>query len=132
MSEDRMSKMYRQMLEDLEKLGQKGMASFQEETSKWIDDLLKDAFDPNKMMQFLRGMGIDMSQLPGMVGQQPGFDPYRVLGLDKSASDEEVKKRYRILVHKLHPDTAGFEGTSFLLQMVLVAYNLIEKMRGWQ
>ena len=121
------------MFEDLEKLGHNWMGDFQEEMGKWTQDLLKDAFDPGKMMDFIRSMGIDMSQLlPGMVGQQPGFDPYRILGLEKSASDEEVKKRYRILVHRLHPDTAGFEGTTFLLQMVLVAYNTIETERGWQ
>jgi preprotein translocase subunit Sec63 len=67
-----------------------------------------------------------------MVGQQPGFDPYQVLGLDKSASDEAIKKRYRELLQHLHPDTAGREGTSFLLQMVLAAYKLIEVQRGWQ
>jgi hypothetical protein len=35
---------------------------------------------------------------------QAAFDPYQVLGLDQSASDEEVKKRYRELLFKLHPD----------------------------
>lgn len=102
------------------------------ELQGWMSALLKDALDPKKMMHFLRSMGLDLSQLPGVMSQQPGFDPYQVLGLDKSASDEEVKKRYRVLVHKLHPDTAGFEGTSFLLQMVLAAYEMIKLQRGWQ
>ncbi|GAJ04969.1 unnamed protein product, partial [marine sediment metagenome] len=87
--EDRIARMYQQMFEDLEKLSQKWLPDFQEEMSKWTQDLLKDTFDPEKMMEFLRGMRIDMSQfLPGMVGQQPGFDPYRILGLEKSASFE--------------------------------------------
>lgn len=133
MTEDRISKMYREMFEDLKALGPKWFGDFQEEMQGLVDALLKDSLDPRKLMHFIRSMGIDMSQLlPGMVGQQPGFDPYRILGLEKSASDEEVKKRYRTLVHRLHPDTAGFEGTSFLLQMVLTAYNIIEKERGWQ
>ena len=76
-------------------------------------------------------MGIDLSRMPGMVGQPQGFDPYRVLGLEKTASDEEVKKRYRQLLVKLHPDTAGVKGTDFLLQMVIAAYREISKERGW-
>jgi len=59
------------------------------------------------------------------------FHTYQALGLERSASDEEIKKRYRILLHKLHPDTAGVEGTAFLLQMVLVAYEMIKEERGW-
>lgn len=104
----------------------------QQEMQHWVNDLLKDAFNPAKMMHFLRGMGIDMSQLTGMMGQPAGLDPYQVLGLDKNATDEEVKKRYRKLIRKLHPDTAGVEGTSFLLNTVLAAYNLIKIQRGWQ
>jgi len=104
----------------------------QQEIQHWMANLLKDALNPDMMMHFLRSMGIDMSQLPGMFGQQPGFDPYKVLGLEKEASDEEVKKRYRELLRKLHPDTAGMEGTSFLLQMVLAAYELIKREREWK
>ncbi|MBA7560623.1 hypothetical protein ES708_02252 [subsurface metagenome] len=120
MTEDRMARMQQEM-----------MKLISEELQGWMGALLKDALDPKKMMHFLRSMGLDLSQLPGVMSQQPGFDPYQVLGLDKSASDDEVKKRYRALLHHLHPDTAGREGTSFLLQMVLAAYNLIEKERGW-
>ena len=31
-------------------------------------------------------------------------DPYKVLGIDPSATDEEVKKAYRELARKYHPD----------------------------
>jgi len=118
---DRIARMQQRMLNVL-----------MEEWRGWLDDLMKGTFDLSKLAELAKATGIDMSQLPGMMAQQPGFDPYQVLGLDKSASDEEVKKRYHDLLHKLHPDTAGIEGTSFLLQMVLAAYEMIKKMRGWQ
>ena len=35
---------------------------------------------------------------------QPRKDPYKVLGLDSTATDEEVKKAYRRLAMKYHPD----------------------------
>ena len=83
-------------------------------------------------MRFVAGMGIDLSLIPNLVGKQEGFDPYRVLNLDRSASDKEVKKRYRELLIKLHPDTAGVRGTDFLLQMMIAAYQQITKERRWK
>lgn len=117
---------------DLDKLGEKWLGEFQEGLGKHVDALMKDAFDPERFMDFIRSSGVDFTGLLGAVRSQPAFDPYRILGLDKSASDDEVKKRFRQLTFKLHPDTAGFEGTSCLLQMVLTAYNIIKKERGWQ
>jgi len=97
----------------------------------WMDDLLRDAFNPEAFLRYIASMGIDVSQVPNLVGQPDGFDAYRVLGLEKTATDGEVKKRYRELLIKLHPDTAGVRGTDFLLQMMIAAYQRIAKERGW-
>jgi len=98
----------------------------------WMDDLLRDAFNPESFLQYITSMGIDLSRVPNLVGRRDGFDPYRVLGMEKTATDEEVKKRYRELLIKLHPDTAGVRGTDFLLQMMIAAFEMIKKERGWQ
>ena len=121
-----------EMARDIEALSEKWTRSFQEGFQGWINALLKDAVDPAKLSRFIRSLGVDVSQIAGMVGQQPGVDPYQILGLDKSASDEEIKQRYHQLLKKLHPDTAGIEGTSFLLNVVMAAYKSIEQERRWQ
>ena len=108
------------------------MTSLTQELLGAMNDMLSGVFDPATIMQFMRNYGIDMSQLSGMVSQQPGFDPYRVLGLDRTAGNDEIKKRYHELLRKLHPDTSGTPGTSFLLQIVMAAFEIIKRERGWQ
>jgi hypothetical protein len=116
----------------LARICRRWMKVFQEEVRGWTDSALRGALDPAKLMDLMRQMGVDFSQLTGMAGQQPVFDPYQILGLDKSASDDELKKRYRELVNKLHPDKSGTPGTGFLLQIVLAAYEMIKRQRGLQ
>lgn len=67
----------------------------------------------------------------GGPAQRHELDPYQVIGLEKRALDEQVKKRYRELAMKLHPDTAGIEGTGFLFRLVTAAYQQISRERGW-
>jgi len=103
----------------------------QEELTEWADSLLSQA--SATLLEGLGGLeGLDRlvgSMSTSMRGAQ--LDPYRVLGLDRSASDEEVKQRYRDLLRKLHPDTAGVQGTEFLLQTVMMAMEMIKRERGW-
>ena len=103
-----------------------------EEVLGWMDAMINDTFNPEVFLRFVAGMGIDLSQIPNLVGRSESFDSYRVLGLEKTATDEEVKKRYRELLMKLHPDTAGIRGTDFLLQMIIAAYREISKERRWE
>ncbi len=54
---------------------------------------------------------------------------YQILGLEKTATDDEVKDRYKEIMMKLHPDHAGEEMT-FLAQLVIAAYKMICMERG--
>ena len=60
-------------------------------------------------------------------------DPYAVLGVSSSASDEEIKKAYRELVKKYHPDNYANNPLADLaeakMKEVNEAYDAIVKMR---
>ena len=61
-------------------------------------------------------------------------DPYSVLGLSPGASDEEVKKAYKRLAKKYHPDIAGnSEEAARRMQEINAAYDQIINHRSdWQ
>jgi len=106
----------------------------QKQLQQCTENLLRDSMPPDfvtLLQRLLENSGLDWAEIPSLVGHQSGFDAYRVLGLDQSATDEQVKSRYRELLRKLHPDVAGVEGTGFLLQLVMAAYHAISRERGW-
>ncbi|MEK7114506.1 MAG: DnaJ domain-containing protein, partial [Patescibacteria group bacterium] len=41
------------------------------------------------------------------------MDYYKILNINKSASEEEVKKAFRKLAHKYHPDKGGGDDKKF-------------------
>ena len=98
----------------------------------WMDEMLRDAFNSEAFLRYAASLGIDLSQFPNPVGRQNNSNPYRILGLEKTATNDEVKKRYREMLFKFHPDTAGIQGTGFLCQKITDAYQQIEKERGWK
>ena len=54
-------------------------------------------------------------------------DPYKVLGLDRNATDEEVKQAYRRLAKKYHPDlNPGDQEAARKMQQVNEAYDQIK------
>ncbi len=53
-------------------------------------------------------------------------DPYQVLGVAKSASEAEIKKAFRSLAKKHHPDThAGDESAKKRFQEISAAYDIL-------
>lgn len=65
-------------------------------------------------------------------------DPYTVLEIDRSASDAEVKKAYRRLALKFHPDKVRDMGEAYSKQAqvrfleVQDAYEHLKKVRGFK
>jgi len=63
---------------------------------------------------------------------------YKILEIEKSASDEEVKKAYRKMAVKFHPDKVSYLGDEFRLkakekfQKLTEAFEKIKKERGMQ
>ena len=58
------------------------------------------------------------------------LDPYRVLGVSPQATDDEIKKAYRALAKKYHPDVNnGSSEAEARMKEVNEAYSTIMKMR---
>ena len=62
-------------------------------------------------------------------------DYYKILGVNKSASDEEIKKAYRKLAMKYHPDhTKGDKASEETFKQISEAYAVLsdkEKRRQY-
>ncbi len=78
---------------------------------------------------------IDFESVKNMFYRDVNSD-YKVLGLDESASDDEVKKAYRKMAIKFHPDKVSQMGEEYQkgakekFQQIQDAYEAIKKKRG--
>lgn len=79
--------------------------------------------------------GKDFESIKSMFVQETD-SAYKILEIDKSATDEEVKKAYRKMAVKYHPDKVGHLGEDFQnaakekFQKVNQAYEKIKKERN--
>ena len=80
-----------------------------------------------------QGTGGDSRRGPAAGGR----DPHSVLGLDGTASDEEIKKAYRHLLGRYHPDRVQHLGEEFRQMAarktveINGAYQRLKKERGF-
>ena len=110
-------------MEDMLKAEQQRL---QAATAEWLSQMLQGILNDPVIKQYWFAANIE-SQNRG----ETNNGPYRILGLELNAPDDQVKKRHRELVLKLHPDTAGIDGTGFLFQLVEAAYQQISRERRW-
>jgi len=86
-----------------------------------------------------RGMGLGEAEYRAMAAQYGAHAPdrdYELLELTNSASEEEIKTKYRELVKKYHPDKVSHLGAEFKelaekkFKEVSAAYERIKKAKG--
>lgn len=85
--------------------------------------------------RFMHIPGADMNSLKAMYYRDAHSD-YKILEIEESASDEEVKKAYRKMAIKFHPDKVAQEGPEVQkaatekFKRMQEAYENIKKKRG--
>jgi len=84
-----------------------------------------------------RNLGLNDKDIRSIMGMfEPEKDPYTILEIDKNATDEEVRKAYRRLAVKFHPDKVESLGADVRkaaeekFKSVQGAYEQIKKERG--
>lgn len=58
------------------------------------------------------------------------MDPYRILGVSRDASEEDIKKAYRRLAKQYHPDVNKEPGAEEKFKQIQNAYQQIMDMKN--
>ena len=84
-----------------------------------------------------QNLGLNEKDIRSIMGMfEPEKDPYKILEIDKTATDDEVRKAYRRLAVKFHPDKVENLGEDVKraaeekFKSVQSAYEQIKKERG--
>jgi DnaJ like chaperone protein len=93
-------------------------------------------FDVIKQISY--GIGINSTDFESIKSMfiKDELSPYKILGVSPDASDEEIKKAYRKMAMKYHPDKLSFldekmrKAAEEKFKKVNEAYHQIKKMRG--
>jgi DnaJ like chaperone protein len=101
--------------------------------------------NPNELIELERVsayMGINMADYEAIKAmfykRNEPSSAYKILEIEQNASDDEVKKAYRKMAVKFHPDKVSHLGEEYQtaakekFQKVQQAYEHIKKMRGMQ
>jgi len=70
-----------------------------------------ESYQERNYEEFFRGQQSDSTSRPGK--EKDEEDPWTVLGIGRNASDAEIKKAYRELALKYHPDRLTHLGEEF-------------------
>lgn len=96
------------------------------------------AEEKNLLLQIARNLGLNMSDAESILSMfAPKIDPYKVLEIESTATDDEVRKAYRRMAMKFHPDkveTLGEEvrkAAEEKFKNIQDAYEHIKKERGF-
>ena len=54
------------------------------------------------------------------------MNPYKILGINEKATDDEIKRAYRAMAAKYHPDAGG---DAWVFEQVREAYDRIRQSR---
>jgi len=85
---------------------------------------------------YLRINARDFNTISALYDKKEVYDPYKVMGITKNASLDEIKKAYRSLARKYHPDKVASQGETHRkaaeekFKQVQKAYSEIKRLKG--
>jgi hypothetical protein len=105
-------------------------------------DAVGGVSEPHRLADVVRAAFNGRNSGPGSGGTSGlqgalGGDPYAVLGATVSDSDEEIKKKYKVLIMEYHPDRVAHLGAELRdlatkkTTAINTAYAAIRKQRGF-